>query len=79
VVRGKTRGGNGLVIEHVSGRDETFNNLCVSCRRCNSTKNRRTAEEWMQDIDKEIDAVVYLIEKRKRIEDLLSKLDSIKG
>ena len=74
VVKGQTAGGGGLVIEHVEGRAEDTSNLCVSCRSCNSTKNRRTASEWLADTSDEIAALVRLYDRRARIAALLNKL-----
>jgi len=76
VIRGKTIGCNGLIIEHINGRNCSVSNLCVACRKCNSTKNRRTAHEWLVDIQKKIDMLVELHNKSERIKSLIVKLEA---
>jgi hypothetical protein len=66
---------NGLVIEHVNGRSEDISNLCVSCKRCNSNKNRRTAVEWAASITESYILAKKNMSKVARIELLLSRLN----
>jgi len=64
------------VIEHVNGRSEDECNLCVACRSCNSKKNRRTAEEWLADIDAQLSYMQALMDRRNRIVALLNSLNN---
>ena len=56
VVKGKTRGQNGLVIDHADSRDECIENLCVCCRSCNSSKGNLSTDEWIAKFRRQVEA-----------------------
>lgn len=65
---------NGLVIEHVNGRSESIDNLCVACRSCNSRKNKRTAVEWSAMLVEEYASAREGMKTVARIEAMLERL-----
>lgn len=73
---GKTRGKDGLVIEHMKKpRGETVNDLVVACRRCNSQKGNMSAIEWLSRIDDEISKVNALINLRVGISNAILRME----
>ena len=73
-----TTGKNGpnrtrTVIEHSFGPlHQDIGYLVVSCRRCNSVKNRMSAPEWLSRIDKTIQEARDLSKIRHRVSSVIS-------
>ena len=78
-IRGKTRGNDGTVIEHMEkDRSEDLSRLCVSCRRCNSKKNSLSVYEYLGKIDAQINEITRLREIRKCVLSAIQKMEARK-
>ena len=65
---------NGMILEHVNGRDNNINNLCVSCRSCNSKKGNMTAIEWLDYTRDKMAELKTLYKREKNIISLIKDL-----
>lgn len=74
---GKTLGPSGTVIEHSFGysiQDEQY--LVVSCRSCNSKKNRMTVVEWLQQTNEKIEEIKSLERLRDNLVSVIARTAS---